>query len=234
MTEQDFEQLLNSITHKRAKIVIDHIRQHGFITSEELTNKYGYSHPPRAVRDVRERGVPIVTYKVKGSDGKNIAAYKFGDPSKAQWVPQKSSGRSAIGQAIKKALIKKYGARCFIYNEEMPPDKLQVDHRIPYEIGGEHDLNDIDYFMLLSPSANRAKSWACEHCQNWQDKNPDYCLRCYWAHPEDYDHVAGMPERRLAIMFTKEEVAAYDALVKETGLKEAQEKIKELINQYVK
>ena len=107
MTEDEFQQLLDSITHKRAKIVIDHIRKHGFVTSEELTNLYGYSHPPRAVRDVRERGVPIVTYKVKGADGKNIAAYKFGDPSKVQLIGQKSSGRSALGNALKEALQEK-------------------------------------------------------------------------------------------------------------------------------
>lgn len=234
MTEDEFQQLLDSITHKRAKIVIDHIRKHGFVTSEELTNLYGYSHPPRAVRDVRERGVPIVTYKVKGADGKNIAAYKFGDPSKVQLIGQKSTGRSALGNALKEALIEKYGPKCFIYNESMEPGKLQVDHRVPYEIGGEHDVHDIDYFMLLSPSANRAKSWACEHCPNWQERKPDFCLKCYWAHPESYEHVAGVPERRLAIMFTKEEVAGYEALIKETGIENAQNKIKELIRQYVK
>lgn len=41
-----------------------------------------------------------------------------------------------------------------------------VNHRIPYEIGGEHDEKDMECFMLLSPSANRAKSWTCEHCEN--------------------------------------------------------------------
>ena len=56
----------------------------------------------------------------------------------------------------------------------MDATKLQVDHRIPYEIGGEHDEKDIDYFMLLSPSANRAKSWTCEHCKNWEVKNPSF------------------------------------------------------------
>lgn len=28
---------------------------------------------------------------------------------------------------------------------------LQVDHRIPYEIDGEQDENNIDCYMLLSP-----------------------------------------------------------------------------------
>ncbi len=47
---------INSISNKRARIVIDHIMKHGFITTEDLETTYGYSHPPRAARDVREAG----------------------------------------------------------------------------------------------------------------------------------------------------------------------------------
>lgn len=71
---------LNAITDKRPSTVIQHIIKHGYITTEELASKYGYEHAPRAARDVRERGVNLVTYRVKSSDGRSIAAYKFGDP----------------------------------------------------------------------------------------------------------------------------------------------------------
>ena len=74
-----FLDLLESVTAKRPKTVIQHILQHGYVTSEELKNTYGYNHPPRAVRDVREYGIPLVTYRVTGSDGRKIAAYKFGN-----------------------------------------------------------------------------------------------------------------------------------------------------------
>lgn len=37
---QDFLDRLKSITNKRAKTVIDHILQHGFITTEELKTLY--------------------------------------------------------------------------------------------------------------------------------------------------------------------------------------------------
>ena len=40
----------------------------------------------------------------------------------------------------------------------MDENILQVDNRVPYEIGGEQDEEDLDRFLLLSPSANRAKS----------------------------------------------------------------------------
>ena len=65
--------------------------------------------------------------------------------------------------------MEKYGAKCFIYNEKLPENELQIDHRVPFEVAGDSDgeLNPDD-FMLLSPSANREKDWACEHCPNWK------------------------------------------------------------------
>lgn len=57
-------------------MVIDHIIAHGFITTEDL-QKYGYNHPPRAARDVREAGIPLETFFVESSDGQRIAAYRL-------------------------------------------------------------------------------------------------------------------------------------------------------------
>lgn len=45
---KEFLDLVKSITNKRAKIVIDHILKHGYISTEEIEKTYGYSHPPRA------------------------------------------------------------------------------------------------------------------------------------------------------------------------------------------
>jgi hypothetical protein len=120
---------------------------------------------------VRELGIPLVTFQTKDSEGRSIGAYKFGNPNDATNPVSKSSGRTALSKALKQALIEKYGARCFIYYEPMEESILQVDHRIPYEVAGEHDEGDIEAFMLLSPSANRAKSWTCEHCENWERKD---------------------------------------------------------------
>jgi hypothetical protein len=75
---EEFLQKLALVTGKRARIVVDHILEHGYITTEDLEKTYGYSHPPRAARDVREQGVPLETFKVKSSDGRDIAAYRFG------------------------------------------------------------------------------------------------------------------------------------------------------------
>ena len=228
---QEFLELLNSVTAKRPLTVIKHLLEHGFITSEELKEVYGYNHPPRAIRDVREYGIPIITYRVVGKDGRNIAAYKFGDPADAKNNVSKSAGRTILSRELKTALIEKYGAKCFIYLETMDESILQVDHRIPYEIGGESDAKNIDNYMLLSPSANRAKSWTCEHCTNWHDKKPSFCAKCFWAHPEDYEHIAGRQEKIISLVFTGNEIVDYEKLIELSGKDNVQAFIKQMIRE---
>ncbi len=224
---------LTSITDKRPATVIRHILKHGHITSEELENLYGYKHPPRAIRDVRERGVNIETYRVKSSDGRNIGAYRFGDPIFVDDNVSKVAGRSILSQTLKKALIEKYGSMCFIYHQPIEERLLQIDHRIPYEIGGDQP-EDIDCYMLLSPSANRAKSWTCEHCPNWNIKDVAFCKHCFWAHPENYSHIAGKQQRVIMIAFTDDEVEDYEQLIKLVGQEQAENVIKQLIKDYIK
>lgn len=223
---------LEAITDKRPATVIQHILKHGYITSEELENLYGYKHPPRAVRDVRERGVNIETYRVKSSDGRSIGAYRFGTPVFVDDNVSKIAGRTALSQALKKALIEKYGSICFIYHQPIEERLLQIDHRIPYEIGGEQ-TEDIDCYMLLSPSANRAKSWTCEHCPNWEMKDVAFCEHCFWARPEDYSHIAGEQQRVIMIAFTGDEVEDYNQLIKLVGKEQAENAIKQLIKNYI-
>jgi len=225
---------LNAVTAKRPRTVIQHILEHGYITSQELKDVYGYNHPPRAVRDVREQGIPLVTYRTEGTDGRKIAAYRFGDPHDVGNTISKSAGRTVLSKALKQALIDKYGARCFIYYETMEEHLLQVDHRVPYEIAGESDEKDIEQYMLLCPSANRAKSWTCEHCVNWTKKEPAFCVKCYWAHPEDYAHVAGKQQKAICVVFTGDEIQDYNRLIEIAGITEAQKTIKRLIRDFVR
>lgn len=169
---KDFQEMLDAVTNKRARFVIDTIQKKGFCSTQDLKNG-GYEHAPRAARDVRELGIPLDTFFMKDNHGKSIAAYKFGDWDAAKKMNPlaKTSGRTQITEKLKKKLINRYGAKCHLYGEEYPERLLQPDHRIPYEIGKDpEDLSDPDYFMLLSPSANRDKSWACEHCPNWVEK----------------------------------------------------------------
>lgn len=230
---KEFLEILESVTAKRPRTVIQHILKNGYITSQELKDIYGYNHPPRAIRDVREYGIPIITYRVMGTDGKSIAAYKFGEPKDVRSALLKSSGRTILSKALKQALIEKYGSKCFIYLEKMDKESLQVDHRIPYEIGGEHDEKDINYFMLLSPSANRAKSWTCEHCENWNRKEESFCFKCFWAFPENYEHVAGKAEKMVSIIFTGDEIEDYNRLIELAGEETIQTTIKKILHKYL-
>ena len=230
---KDILDKLNAITDKRPATVIQHILKHSFITTEELEKNYGYKHAPRAARDVRERGVNLVTYTVKSSEGKSIGAYKFGDPVFADNKLSKVVGRTALSEALKKALIDKYGSVCFIYLQPMEERLLQVDHRIPYEIDGEQDENNIDCYMLLSPSANRAKSWTCEHCPNWTSKDVEVCENCFWSHPENYTHIAGKEERKIVVTFTDNEIDDYEQLISLVGVKNAEQTIKDLVSNFI-
>ena len=99
---QDFISVLNAVTNKRARFVIDTILEKGYCSTEDLKNG-GYEHAPRAARDVRELGIPLETYKIKDSTGKSIAAYRFGDWEEAKRKNQlsKTSGRTQLTEKLK-------------------------------------------------------------------------------------------------------------------------------------
>ena len=124
-----------------------------------------------------------------------------------------------LSRRLKQALIDKHGARCHIYRTPCDAADLQIDHRIPFEIVGDAEEADanVDAYMLLCASANRAKSWSCEQCPNWQDRIEATCRTCYWAYPDNYTHVAMRELRRLDIVWDHDEVGEYDRLQAEAG-----------------
>lgn len=213
----EFVRKCKAVTARRPKTVIDHILKNGYITTEDLKEKYGYNHPPRAARDVREQGIPLETFRVQGGDGRSIGAYRFGDPQKARF--SKLAGRTAFSKELKAKLLESDGARCAIYLDVFPEGDLQIDHRIPFEVAGDdaENLCNPEGYMLLSGSANRAKSWSCEHCANWRDlKDKLICRKCYWAYPDSYEHVAMRQTRRADILWSGAEVSMYDRLRERT------------------
>ncbi|NLF68007.1 MAG: HNH endonuclease [Candidatus Anammoximicrobium sp.] len=208
----EFVKRLKSITAKRARTVIDHILAHGFITTEELSTKYGYDHAPRAARDVREQGIPLETFKVTATNGRRIAAYRFADPSKVKGG--RVGGRTVWPKDFKNTLIALNGCRCAICSAVYEGRYLQIDHRVPYEVAGDQTVDIVvDDFMLVCGSCNRAKSWSCEHCANWIDTHDSsICRSCYWASPANYLHVAQRLVRRLDVTWTESEVEQYERL----------------------
>ena len=212
MLTKELLEKISKVTAIRPKTILEHLVKHGSITTEQITQLYNYGHAPRAIRDVREEGIPIDTTRVS-VNGKSMAQYVFGDPSKIEH--NKLGGRQVFSKSFKQELLEIYDSKCSITLESYIPKYLQIDHRIPYEIAGESSGNERspEKFMLLCASAQRQKSWECEHCFNLlQDKNTSICQTCYWAYPENYEHVAGRYEKRIDLIFQEEELAILERI----------------------
>jgi len=218
---------------KRAKIVVESILKRGHVTTEELM-EMGYEHPPRAIRDVREAGIPLETFRIKSpKTGRMIAAYRFGDLTQFR----DKLGRKIIPKQIKDKLYKKCEGRCAICSGIFKYQYMQVDHRIPYEIAGDatRSKRNIEHYMLLCASCNRAKSWSCEHCPNWLKKLPEICSNCYWANPEKYTHIALREVRRMDILWDEKDLQIYKRLKSLAQINNCllQEYVKKVLKEHV-
>jgi len=207
-----FVKFCKSVTAKRARIVINHILKHGIITNEDLSDIYGYAHPPRALQDVKENGIPLLRHSVVSEkNGRQIGAYTFGNFDNVKGG--RLGGRRAFPKSFKGKLIGIYG-QCDAFTGELLDERyLQIDHRIPYAIAGDgFDLLPQNY-MLLDASSQRKKSWSCEHCENYLAlSDPETCRTCFWASPENYEHIAMKPSRRVEIVWSGQEVADFERM----------------------
>ena len=80
---------------------------------------------------------------------------------------------------------------------------------------GDEGLGDFDVesYMLLDGSSQRAKSWSCEHCPNMTGVlDPGVCRTCFWAYPENYQHVATRDIRRTDVVWQGKDVPVHDRL----------------------
>ncbi len=212
------QKALDAVTGKRARIVVEHIQKHGSITTDDLKGKYGYDHPPRAIKDVSDQGIPLVKIIVRKESGKRMAEYRFGDLDNI--TAGRVGGRANFPKAFKECLVATYGCRCALCNAPFEARYLQIDHRIPYAVAGDGVAESLDVkeYMLVCGSCNRAKSWSCEHCPNGLvGKDPKVCAVCYWASPLKYTHVATLDIRRLDLTWTGAEVPDYDAAKAKAG-----------------
>ena len=209
------QEAIATVTGLRPRRVIEHILAHGQVTTEDLLGM-GYKHPPRAARDVRECGVPLVTTRVSDSDGKSMAAYTFGDPEDV--VGDRLGGRQVLPKELRDRLVTLQGGRCAVCHHAYESRYFQVDHRVPYEVAGDSaPTAEGQHFMALCGACQRKKSWSCEHCQNWVAKSPDVCRTCYWADPHSYAHVAGEDVRQITLTFAGPEALEFDQLRRTLG-----------------
>lgn len=219
-----------SLSHtKRGRLLLDYLIEHGSITTEGIREALGEKHPPSAVRDLRDRGVAVTMTIVD-----SIGLYQL-DPSAPLRVGM--VGRQAFSKGFKNLLISTYGPRCLICGTEYDPRYLQPDHRVPQRVGGDEADKDRDVanYMPVCRGCNRAKSFECERCPNWDVQDPEICRRCYWAWPDDYDHVATRPERREAVVWVgAEEVAEHDQLRAKFGVDQVATGIKAMIRRLLR
>lgn len=207
---------IEKVTAKRAKTVLEHILEYGFVTTEDLA-RYNYEHAPRAARDVREHGIELETFRVKSSNGRSIAAYRLVDNVAGD---NNKSGRKNFSKKFKQVLLKENGNKCSLCGGEFLETILQIDHKVPYEVSGDrHEERNLEDFMLLCPSCNRGKSWTCEHCKNWSTmKMPSMCQICMFASPNKYEHIAMKEKRSLTLVWEATEVQHYESLERDAHL----------------
>lgn len=198
----------NSRSSKALRAMLDK----GYVTTDDL-NALGYSHPPRAIGDVRDAGIPVVTEKVRTASGKQMARYRLGSAENIR--EDRHGGRSVLPKAFKIELLARYGSADCITGAKLDPRVLQIDHRVPYRVAGDAGLADRDAsaYMLLDASSQRAKSWSCEQCPNYRElRDPKVCKSCFWACPESYQHIAMQQIRRTDVVWQGDDVALHDRL----------------------
>jgi hypothetical protein len=208
---------IESIEAKRPKTMLVHILKHGSIITKELDELYGYKHAPRAARDVEELGIRLTRTRIT-QDGRSMTRYTLADDMVV--VTGRKGGRRTFPKRLKTALLARDGELCQLCRGTFPGNTLQIDHRVPYEISGdaEGELQS-ESFMLLCGSCNRAKSWACEHCENWKTiKDPTICKTCMFASPDHYQHIAMTQKRQLTLNWAGEEVQDYDLLSQQANI----------------
>ncbi len=207
---------------KRGARLLELLIERGEVTTEEIRELLGERHPPSAVRDLKDRGVYVESAR-RGTMG----LYRL-DPTQTV----EASGRKAFTTDFKKRLLRHYGSRCYLCGTPYGDRFLQPDHRVPQRVGGDEDDADrvVEDYMPVCRSCNRAKSFECERCPNWEERDVTVCQSCFWAIPDGaYAHVATRPERREVIVWSGEaEVQEHDALREQAGAGGVAEVLKRL------
>src|SRR6185312_1182562 len=116
--------------NSRAAKALRAMLEKGSVTTADL-NGLGYDHPPRAIGDVRDAGIPVVTEMVRADNGKRMARYRLGRAEDIR--DNRHGGRSVLPKAFKAKLLARYGLRRSHYRCEArrprPPNR--PPHPVP-------------------------------------------------------------------------------------------------------
>lgn len=167
----------------REKMVFQCVLRKGYVTKDDC-KAAGCDYV--VIRDLRKVGVPFV---------RHLNKYYLDWPSSSVGEYHLQS----LPPALRDQVIRDYGNRCAICLQVFESKELFPDHKIPRKIAGDDLLVEEGplAFQACCYSCNNRKQQACRKCPNQVElKNPDNCRRCYWASPEDYDHVAMVEEMR--------------------------------------
>lgn len=194
---------------KRPKTLFELLLKKEEVSTYEL-EELGYNQPPRVAQDLKEAGIKLRVRNDKHpKTGNRMAVYSL-DPDQSIDF---RLGRIAFPKEFSKKLFEKYGHNCNITGTHLPANALQVDHRVPFIVRCDGIYLNLDDFQPLSASAQRSKSWACEHCPNKKRADVNFCKKCFWAYPENYEHVAGVEERQVVLTFQNEDVLIHAKLL---------------------
>ncbi len=211
VVRQIAEAYVTRVKRGRAVKAIVAMLEHGSITTDQL-KEMGYEHPPRAIGDVKDNGIPVVKKMEVSKTGRRMARYFLGSAGN---IRDGQTGRTNFSKKFRQQLLATYGSRDVITGAVHDPRSLQIDHRVPFRVSGDAGLatDDIAAFMLLDGKSQRQKSFSCEQCRNFQSlSDPDICRTCFWAFPENYSHVAMQELRRVDIVWQSDEVRDFDAI----------------------
>jgi hypothetical protein len=202
------EKFLAEMPNSRGAKALRALLERGEVSTDDM-KQLGYEHPPRALGDVRDYGIPITTTMKRVGSGKTIGHYSFGTAAE---IRAGMAGRTNIPKVFRQKLLQHYGPRDCVTGASHDPRNLQIDHRIPFRVAGDASFN-VEEYMLLDGKSQRSKSFSCENCENFKVLlKPEICRACYWAFPESYTHVAMTDIRRADIVWQGDEIADFDQL----------------------
>lgn len=168
---------------------------------------------PGLWRAGRRRNLELETFRVRSTDGE--ASVPAGSAIQRRLRRAASRAASSSPKGFKSALGGDPELALCGLRVELPDRYFQVDHCTPYEVAGDDGVDptnlDPNDFMLLCGSCNRSKSWSCEACDNYTlDGDEGICATCYWATPDDYQHIALAQQRRVVLVYEENEIEGYN------------------------